>query len=179
MIGRSKPKVRTSPRWNRLISLKAFGILVATTLLMFVIGYFVAVRILFPPLPEPESGIIVPDVTGQTVAGAQETLRALGLRVTDVLEIEHPTIAAGVITAQTPLPGQQLREMGTVHLGVSAGPLPLPTPPVPEVEAIAEPRFAPLPEFEPERDSYRDSVRWTIPPPADSAAAPDSVSFSR
>lgn len=162
MIGRrGKPRVQASPRWNRVISLRAFGILVGITLLMFVAGYFAAVRILFPPLPEPVNGIVVPDLTGQTVTGAQETLRALGLRVTDVLEIEHPTVPAGLVIGQTPIAGQQLREMGIVHLGVSAGPLPLPVPPMPEVEPLPGPTFAP-----------------PVPPPADSATAADSVSFS-
>src|SRR5688500_518046 len=171
----SKPVVHASPRWNRLMSLKAFGILVGTTLLMFVIGYFTAVRILFPPLAEPANGIVVPDLAGQTVPAAQQTLRELGLRVTEVMEIEHPSQREGLVTAQSPLPGQQLREMGAVRLAVSAGAPPAPAAlPVPVPDTLLKPAPAPAPALAP----APDSVRWSVPPPADSVAPPDSVSFS-
>jgi beta-lactam-binding protein with PASTA domain len=170
-----KPVVHASPRWNRIMSLKALGILAGVTLLMFVIGYFTAVRILFPPLEEPENGIVVPDLAGQTVEGAQRTLRALGLRVTEVMAIEHPTEPEGLVTAQSPLPGQQLREMGAVRLAVSAGALPVRAAvPVPDSSTAPAPPAAPASEPAP----APDSVIWTVPPPADSAAPPDSVSFS-
>lgn len=170
----SKPVVHASPRWNRIMSLKAFGILAGVTLLMFVIGYFTAVRILFPPLEEPENGIVVPDLAGQTVEGAQRTLRELGLRVTEVMAIEHPTEREGLVTAQSPLPGQQLRELGAVRLAVSAG-----APPAPAALPVPVPdTLAPAPEPAPPPAPAPDSVRWTVPPPADSAAPPDSVSFS-
>lgn len=179
---RSQPRVRTSPRWNRLISLKAAGIIFGVTVLMFAIGYVVAVRILFPPLAEPETGILVPSLRGQTVVGAQEMLRDLGLRVTEVTEIEHPTEPMGLVTAQSPLPGQQLREMGAVRLAISAGPPPRPAPapelvppPSPAPELVPSPSPAPSPA----PDSGVDSVVWSVPPPADSAAPPDSVSFFR
>lgn len=172
---RSKPKVRTSPRWNRFISLKAAGIILGVTVLMFVIGYVVAVRILFPPLAEPETGIIVPSLRGKTVQGAQEMLRELGLRVTEVTEIEHPTEPQGLVTAQSPLPGQQLREMGAVRLAISAGPPPLPAP-APEVIPSPPPSPSPSPDSV---GPGPDSVVWSVPPPADSAAPPDSVSFFR
>src|SRR5687767_4807242 len=139
----SKPVVHASPRWNRLMSLKAFGILIGTTLLMFMIGYFTAVRILFPPLAEPENGIVVPDLAGQTVQAAQRTLRELGLRVTEVMEIEHPSQREGLVTAQSPLTGQQLREMGAVRLAISAG-LPPARPAIPLPDSSRAP--APSPE---------------------------------
>lgn len=169
---RAKPKVRTSPRWNRLISLKAFGIIFGVTVLMFAIGYGVAVRILFPPLAEPETGITVPSLRGQTVQGAQEILRELGLRVTEVTEIEHPTEPMGLVTAQSPLPGQQLREMGAVRLAISAGPAPTPAPAaVSKPDSILIPTPIPMPIDTP--------APTPIPVTGDSAAPPDSVSFFR
>ena len=173
---RRQSKVRTSPRWNRLISARALGILLGVTVMMFVIGYFVAVRVLFPPLPEPENGIAVPSVKGQTVEQAQQTLRALGLRLTEVTEIEHESEPIGVITAQSPLPGQQLREMGVVRVAISAG-LPAPAPialpdsaPIPSNDSTSlEPAFAPAP----------DSVVWSVPAPADSTVVSDSISSFR
>ena len=169
----SKPLVHASPRWNRLMSLKAFGILVGVTFLMFVIGYFTAVRILFPPLAEPENGIVVPDLAGQTVQAAQQTLRELGLRVTEVMEIEHPSRREGLVTAQSPLPGQQLREMGAVRLAISAG-----APPARAVLPLPDTSRAPAQAPTPAPTPAPDSVRWSVPSPADSAAPPDSVSFS-
>jgi hypothetical protein len=114
---------------------KIAAIISGSVVIMFIVGYLIAVRVLFPPLPEPEDGIVVPALTGFTVAQAQERLRPLGLRVTEVTSIEHPTETEGVVIAQSPLAGQQLREMGEVRLAVSAGPPvpePVVTPPSPE-----------------------------------------------
>lgn len=122
---------------RRVVPWRVIGISVGAALLMFVVGYFLAVRVLFPPLPEPKSGIVVPRLTGLLVPTAEARLRELGLRVSDVVELAHPTEPAGIIIAQSPLPGQQLRAAGSVRLGVSAGlprvdtiPQPTPTPPV-------------------------------------------------
>jgi beta-lactam-binding protein with PASTA domain len=99
--------------------------LIATALgalsVMFVIGYLFAVRVLFPPLPKPKNGIVVPRLTGLEVSAAQERLRGLGLRLTETIELAHPTQPRGTIVAQSPLPGQQLRNLGAVRVGVSAG----------------------------------------------------------
>ncbi|HEX6560270.1 MAG TPA: PASTA domain-containing protein, partial [Longimicrobiales bacterium] len=100
----------------RIVGLTAAGVLV-----MFAIGYLVAVRVLFPPLPEPENGIVVPSLTGLTVPAAEARLRQLDLRVTDVVQLAHPSRPRGVIIAQSPLAGQQLRTAGAVRLAISAG----------------------------------------------------------
>ena len=102
------------------------GLLVVT----FGIGYVVAARILFPPLPEPENGIVVPDLSGQMAREANRQLRPLGLQTGDVVEFSHPTQPPGIVIAQSPLPGQQLRQGGIVRLAVSAG---LPRVQVPDV----------------------------------------------
>ena len=46
-----------------------------------VVGYLLAVYVIFPPPPVPEDGIPVPDVVGLSVSGAQDRLQPLGLRV--------------------------------------------------------------------------------------------------
>jgi serine/threonine-protein kinase len=117
--------------------LKILGITIAAALLTFTIGYLVAVRLLFPPLPEPENGIIVPRLTGLSVPAAEARLRQLGLRVTESTQIAHPTQPPGLIIAQSPLPGQQLRQLGSVRLAVSAG---LPRVPVPNVIGLTAER---------------------------------------
>jgi serine/threonine-protein kinase len=93
--------------------------------------------LLFPPLPEPENGIIVPRLTGLSVPAAEARLRQLGLRVTESTQIAHPTQPPGLIIAQSPLPGQQLRQLGSVRLAVSAG---LPRVPVPNVIGLTAER---------------------------------------
>lgn len=110
---------------KKLIAIGA-GIL----LLTFGIGYVVAARVLFPPLPEPEDGIVVPDLTGNTTDAARSKLQALGLAVSETMSIAHPTQPPGVVVAQSPLPGQQLRSGGQVRLGLSGG---LPRVQVPDV----------------------------------------------
>jgi serine/threonine-protein kinase len=102
------------------------GALVVT----FAISYVVTVRVLFPPLPEPEAGIVVPSLRGLSVAEAENQLRQLQLRLAEVSDIAHPSQPAGTIVAQSPLAGQQLRELGSVRVAISAG---LPRMPVPNV----------------------------------------------
>lgn len=108
------------------LALIGAGVLVGT----FGLGYLVATRILFPPLPAPENGIVVPDVRGVVVAEATARLQPLGLRRGDEIRMAHPNQPPGIIVAQSPLPGQQLREGGVVTVGVSGG---LPRAQVPNV----------------------------------------------
>lgn len=102
--------------WKKIVLVGA-GVLVAT----FGIGYVVATRILFPPLPEPENGIAVPDLRGVVVAEATARLEPLGLRRGDQIAISHPNQPPGIIIAQSPLPGQQLRQGDVVMVAVSSG----------------------------------------------------------
>jgi serine/threonine-protein kinase len=103
---------------KKKIFLIALGVLVAT----FGISYLVATRILFPPLPEPEKGIVVPNLSGVLLAEADRRLEPLRLtRGREVIEVAHPSKPPGIVIAQSPLPGQQLREGGTVQVAVSGG----------------------------------------------------------
>lgn len=147
---------------RRKLPWKLIGIFALSAIVMFGVGYLLAVRVLFPPPPEPENGIAVPSVTGMTVKQAQDALRALSLRLTEVTEIEHPSVPEGLVIAQSPLAGQQLRELAAVRVAISAGPAKVPAPQAPPV----------LPEPEPEITP--DSV----PAPAPDTVA-DSVSFNR
>lgn len=116
---------------------------VGAALLMFIIGYFVAVRILFPPLAEPKDGITVPSLTGLTVAAAEAKLAQLGLRLNETIDITHPSQPPGIIIAQSPIAGQQLRTAGLIQVGVSSGisvPTPSPSPepaPAPSPDSMA------------------------------------------
>lgn len=154
-----KRRTRKMPAW------KVPAILAAAVAIMFLTGYLVATRILFPPLPEPENGIVVPSLGGLTLAEAQARLRAVDLRVTETLEVPsaQPT---GTVVAQDPLPGQQLRDLGAVRIGIAI-PLPRPSPaPTPDSLPSAAPTPAPAPAQEPPA------------PPPDTAVPPDTVSLS-
>jgi beta-lactam-binding protein with PASTA domain len=124
---------------------------------MFLAGYLIATRILFPPLAEPENGIVVPSLTGLTVPQAQARLRRLGLRLTETMDV--PTAQTpGLIIAQSPLAGQQLRELGAVKVGIAA---PLPAPPP-----------APAPAPAPDSVTLTDTAVVT-----DTVTPADTVSF--
>lgn len=138
-----KPK-----KW--LIRWRLIGISLGASALMFVIGYVVAVRLLFPPLPEPKNGIVVPPLSGLLVPSAEARLREIGLRVSEIVELAHPSQPAGLIIAQSPLPGQQLRIAGSVRLGVSAG-----IPRLDSVPPVAPQRPPPADSVPPESDSLR------------------------
>jgi eukaryotic-like serine/threonine-protein kinase len=92
-------------------------------LLPFIIGYFIAVYVVFPP-PAAEvagSGIPVPSLVGSSASDAQRALVAAGLGDLLVTELPHPTASAGQVIAQSPLPGQQLRGGAAVRVALSAG----------------------------------------------------------
>ena len=89
------------------------GALMATYLLFAAAGTRVALR---------TREVTIPDLTGQTIAGASDSLGALGL----LLRAEpgqrlHPTIPAGSIMAQDPPPGVTARRQRSVRVWLSAG----------------------------------------------------------
>jgi len=163
-----KHPVQTSVRARRKVPWKVLGIFTLSAVVMFGIGYLIAVRVLFPPPPEPEDGIAVPSLIGMTVDQAHNALRAVSLRLTEVTEIEHPSVPEGLVIAQSPLPGQQLRELAPVRIAISAGPARVDIVLPPAAADSTSPVEAPAPE--PAADS--------IPVPAPDTAA-DSVSFNR
>lgn len=118
---------------DRKVLLRAIGIVAG----LFTVGYLLAVYVLFPPLPVPEDGTVVPDLVGRSVDDARRELATLGLTVTDSIQFPHPTVASGLILAQDPLPGQQMRPRGTVRVGVSTG---LPSVMVPDVVGLSTER---------------------------------------
>lgn len=108
------------------IALIGVGVLAGT----FALGYLVATRILFPPLPEPENGIAVPDLHGVVITDLNARIQPLGLRSGEEIRVAHPNQPPGIIIAQSPLPGQQLRTGGVVTVAISSG---LPRVEVPNV----------------------------------------------
>ena len=100
---------------------------------LFLLGYALAVYVLFPPLAAPEDGIVVPDLTKMTSEAAADRLSPLGLALGDSVRLPHTSVAPGLIVAQDPMPGQQMRSGGTVRIGISSG---LPAATVPDLVGL-------------------------------------------
>jgi eukaryotic-like serine/threonine-protein kinase len=90
-------------------------------LLPFLIGYFLAVRVLFPPPQASGTGIPVPDLIGRDQAEAQRLVLSAGLGGLQPTVLPHPSAPSGQIIAQSPLPGQQLRSGAAVQVALSSG----------------------------------------------------------
>jgi eukaryotic-like serine/threonine-protein kinase len=115
--------------------------LIGAAIGIFLVGYLIAVYLLFPPPAAPEDGIIVPNLAGQSLQGARDRLRPLELEVGDTISLPHTTIPPGIVIAQSPLAGQQLRRGAQVNVGLSSG---LPSATVPYVVGMASRRAANL-----------------------------------
>lgn len=95
--------------------------LVSALALPFAIGYIVAVFVLFPPQEVRGAGIEVPRLIGLELDRAQADARATGLGELEITRLPHPSRPPGIVTAQSPLEGQELRAGATVRVAVSAG----------------------------------------------------------
>jgi hypothetical protein len=95
--------------------------LLAVLALPFAIGYAVAVFVVFPAPEVHGLGIAVPELVGLRLAQAESAVGGGGLAGVDAVALPHPARPEGVVTAQAPLPGQQLRAGAVVRLAVSAG----------------------------------------------------------
>jgi len=116
-------------------------LLAGATIAPFVMGYLLAVFVLFPAPPVAAGGIPVPDLVGRTEQEATRQLAGLGLGPAEATRLPHPTRASGQVIAQSPLPGQQLRPGKAVRVAVSTG---VPRAVVPDVVGFAEGRAAGL-----------------------------------
>jgi eukaryotic-like serine/threonine-protein kinase len=130
--GRGRRGPNRPGRWRPLLWL-----LPVAAVVPFVIGYVLAVYVMFPPTEASGAGVPVPHLTGRTVLDAQTELAMAGLGALEVTELPHPTAAPGVVVAQSPLPGQQLRPGAGVRVAISRG---RPRVLVPDVQGFAADR---------------------------------------
>ena len=88
----------------------------------WLVGYLVATQIVFPAPPPPGDLHPVPDLRGMGLTRASE--RASGAQVTlgAVDSLQHPTVPAGTVLGQSPLPGQLATPGTPVRVTVSTGP---------------------------------------------------------
>lgn len=104
-------------------------------------GYLIATQILFPKPPVASLGTTVPHLVGQRLVEAQRELVVAGLGALLPTELPSADVPAGVITAQSPLAGQQAPARSAVRVAVSSG---RPAVVVPDVRGFARERAATL-----------------------------------
>jgi serine/threonine-protein kinase len=172
---RSRRSILPPWGWKQWVPL-----LIAAAILPFTIGYAMAVFVLFPAPPVAEAGIATPRLVGMREEAARRAVAQAGLSVSEVLQLPHPNAPAGVVIAQAPLPGQQLRDGGAIRLAVSAG---APRAVVPDVIGFAVDRAESLLRrlgFEVVRIDESDTepagrVLRTLPPAGRAEALPAQV----
>lgn len=93
-------------------------------------GYLLATEALFPAPAPPAELREVPDVHGLQRPEAEERIRDVSLVLSGVDSVGHPTLAAGTVVGQSPIPGQVAEPGDSVRLTVSLGPEERPVPDV-------------------------------------------------
>ncbi|HSJ14557.1 MAG TPA: PASTA domain-containing protein [Longimicrobiales bacterium] len=119
-VRRRQPQRRPRARGARSWRLWLPAVL-AALVVPFVIGYAMAVFVLFPEPKVAGGGIAVPVLVGRTADEAERALSSAGLGRAEVLELPHPNAPVGQVLAQSPLPGQQLPAGADVRISVSGG----------------------------------------------------------
>ena len=112
-----KKRSRSGGRWPRKFVLALVVVAAGTGG-----GYLTATKVLFP-LPElPTDLQDVPDLRGTPLQSALAVLADSGLVVERIDSLRHPTIPAGVVVGQSPLPGPTALPGAALRIAVSVGP---------------------------------------------------------
>ena len=114
-----------------------FGVIVGVIAVGWFGGYSLATSVFFPAPPPPGDLFEVPDLRGLGFASANERLAGSGLELGAIDSLQHPSVAAGLILGQSPLPGQVGQPETAVRVTVSMGPQ---TRSVPDVRHLDESR---------------------------------------
>ncbi|MDX1567710.1 MAG: PASTA domain-containing protein [Longimicrobiales bacterium] len=93
-------------------------------------GYLLATRVLFPVPEPPEEMTEVPNLHGLTRGEALALARDARLIPMAVDSVSHPTLAAGSVVGQRPVPGQRVLPGDSLRLTMSLGPESRPVPDV-------------------------------------------------
>ncbi|MFH1766314.1 MAG: PASTA domain-containing protein [Gemmatimonadota bacterium] len=96
----------------------------------FVGGYLVSTQVVYPVPPPPGDLSVIPNLTGELPEDAADTLAAMGLILGTVDSLNHPTVPAGRIVGQSPLPGQLSLVGDSVRIALSTGAEQRPVPDV-------------------------------------------------
>ena len=116
--------------WTVLGDPRVLGSLFVLAIIGFGGGYLISTRIVYPLPPPPGDLHPVPNLAGDRPEGAADSLAAMGLVLGGVDSLAHPSIPAGIIVGQSPLPGQLFQPGDTVRIALSTGPEQRPVPDV-------------------------------------------------
>ena len=94
-----------------------------------VLGYMLSTFVFFPGFGRGPV-VTVPNLRGKSLAQARRQLDRVDLVLERGSSLVHPSIPAGAVLAQNPLPGQETSRGDAVHVTLSAGPDRRPVPPV-------------------------------------------------
>lgn len=123
---RGRERKPLSPRARRILQVVGFGAGA------FALGYLLTMLLFFPGW-DREAIVTVPDLQGRTLAQARRLADRADLELERGDTLAHPTVPAGAVLAQSPLPGQEVTRGSAVRVILSGGP---DRRPVPEVEAL-------------------------------------------
>jgi len=144
------------------------------------VGYVISTRVVFPAPPPPGDLFEVPDLRGLGTASASERLAGVGLDLGPVDSLQHPSVAAGLVLGQSPLPGQLASPETPIRVTVSTGPQ---MRAVPDVVALEQERARVVLETSgfvvnldtAESEEPRGRVIEVTPPPESVVALPAQV----
>jgi beta-lactam-binding protein with PASTA domain len=167
-------------RWTFLKEPRTLGLLAGLAVVGFGGGYLVSTQVLYPLPPPPGDLFPVPDLFGQTVEQASDTLEAIGLILGSADSMNHPEVPAGRILGQSPLPDQLSLPGQSVRIAISTGRERRPVPDVLGLQAhrartILETSGFTVQEDSTDSDAPRGQVIQTGPEPGTLAEVPMEV----
>jgi len=128
---KTSPPAPTAPaapgrrRWLRVA-----GLVVGA----FVVGYVLTALIFFPGWGR-RAIVTIPDLRGKPFAEARRAAEDVDLHVERGSVLFHPTVRAGAVLAQSPLPGQEVTRGAAIRVTLSGGPERMPMPDVSDLAA--------------------------------------------
>ncbi|HEX2094344.1 MAG TPA: PASTA domain-containing protein [Longimicrobiaceae bacterium] len=113
--GRRNGRLSFTPDRKRL-----FRRVVGLGLGAFALGYLLTTLIVFPGFGR-QAIVTVPDLRGRTLQTARRAAGEVDLQVEQGTSLSHPTLPAGAVLAQSPLPGQEVTRGAVIRVTLSAG----------------------------------------------------------
>jgi len=102
----------------------------------FLVGYALTATIFFPSI-DGDGIVTVPDLRGQPEADARALLDRQGLVLETGQDLDHPSVPAGAVLVQSPMPGTEVLPGFSVRVTLSAGQSRRPVPDVRGLSARA------------------------------------------
>ena len=122
-----KPKKQLTPAQQREVRRRVFWWMVTGVVALMVgCGLYVGITSIYEKVVNSTD---VPDLVGMELTQAERTATRQGL-VVELVEINHPSIAAGTVILQAPEEGTSMRKGDSVVLTVSKGPASMTVPSV-------------------------------------------------